>query len=151
MEGDEAPSPKAWPAALADRADRDKVQALLSGRGRRATTPIIEIHAGAGGTESQDWAEMLFRMYTRWAEKRGFQGRNDRISGGRSGRHQIGDDPGARARMPMAMPRPKAASTDWCGFRPMTVLHGGTPAFQSVWVYPVIDDSFEVDINPKAT
>ena len=36
-------------------------------------TPIIEIHAGAGGTESQDWAEMLQRMYQRWAEKRGYK------------------------------------------------------------------------------
>ena len=59
-------------AALADRADADKVQALLGGEADGNDT-FIEIHAGAGGTESQDWAEMLLRMYSRWAEKRGFK------------------------------------------------------------------------------
>src|SRR5215210_8215544 len=55
-------------AALAERADADKVQALLAGEAD-ALDAYIEIHAGAGGTESQDWAEMLLRMYSRWAEK----------------------------------------------------------------------------------
>ena len=59
-------------ASLADRADRDKVQALLGGEADGNDT-FIEIHAGAGGTESQDWAEMLLRMYSRWAEKRGYK------------------------------------------------------------------------------
>lgn len=53
---------------LADRADADKVQALLSGEADGNDT-YLEIHAGAGGTESQDWAEMLLRMYARWAER----------------------------------------------------------------------------------
>jgi len=59
-------------SVLADRADRDKVQALLSGEADGLDT-YIEIHAGAGGTESQDWAEMLLRMYQRWAEGRGYK------------------------------------------------------------------------------
>ncbi|HMO69195.1 MAG TPA: PCRF domain-containing protein, partial [Novosphingobium sp.] len=59
-------------AALAERADRDKVQALLAGEADPCDT-YLEIHAGAGGTESQDWAEMLQRMYTRWAERRGYK------------------------------------------------------------------------------
>ena len=59
-------------AALADRADADKVQALLGGEADGNDT-FIEIHAGAGGTESQDWAEMLLQMYSRWAEQRGFK------------------------------------------------------------------------------
>ena len=58
--------------ALADRADKDKVMALLSGEADGNDT-FIEIHAGAGGTESQDWAEMLQRMYYRWAEQRGYK------------------------------------------------------------------------------
>ena len=49
----------------------------------------------------------------------------------------------------MAMPRPKAACTVWCGSAPMTVRRGGTPAFSSVWVYPEIDDNIEVEINPS--
>ena len=59
-------------AALATRADADKVQALLAGEADGLDT-YIEIHAGAGGTESQDWAEMLLRMYSRWGEKRGYK------------------------------------------------------------------------------
>ena len=59
-------------ARLAERADADKVQALLSGEADGNDT-YLEIHAGAGGTESQDWAEMLLRMYLRWAERRGFK------------------------------------------------------------------------------
>ena len=45
---------------------------MLSGEAD-ANDTYLEIHAGAGGTESQDWAEMLLRMYTRWAERRGFK------------------------------------------------------------------------------
>ncbi|MCB2075065.1 MAG: PCRF domain-containing protein, partial [Novosphingobium sp.] len=55
-------------AALAERADEDKVQALLAGEAD-SNDAYLEVHAGAGGTESQDWAEMLQRMYTRWAER----------------------------------------------------------------------------------
>jgi len=73
-EGDEATVEEGLSAleALAKRADADKVQALLAGEAD-ANDTYIEIHAGAGGTESQDWAEMLFRMYTRWADARGFK------------------------------------------------------------------------------
>ncbi len=59
-------------AALSERADKDKVSALLSGEADGNDT-YVEVHAGAGGTESQDWAEMLLRMYQRWAEKRGYK------------------------------------------------------------------------------
>ena len=51
---------------------RREVEALLSGEAD-ANDTYLEIHAGAGGTESQDWASMLLRMYTRWAEKHGFK------------------------------------------------------------------------------
>src|SRR5204863_153118 len=49
-----------------------ELEALLSGEADRFDS-YLEVHAGAGGTESQDWAEMLLRMYTRWAEKHGFK------------------------------------------------------------------------------
>ncbi len=58
--------------ALSDRVDNVELSTLLSGE-HDATNAILEIHPGAGGTESQDWAEMLLRMYTRWAELRGFK------------------------------------------------------------------------------
>src|SRR5690348_7380522 len=59
-------------AELAERADRDKVAALLAGEAD-ANSAYVEINAGAGGTESQDSAEMLMRMYTRWAERHGLK------------------------------------------------------------------------------
>ena len=51
---------------------RRELEALLSGEADRFDS-YLEVHAGAGGTESQDWAAMLLRMYTRWAEKHGFK------------------------------------------------------------------------------
>ena len=59
-------------AELAERADRDKVAALLAGEAD-ANNAYVEINAGAGGTESQDWAEMLQRMYSRWGERHRFK------------------------------------------------------------------------------
>ncbi len=58
--------------ALAERSQSVELGALLNGK-HDAADAIVEIHPGAGGTESQDWAEMLLRMYTRWAERRGFK------------------------------------------------------------------------------
>ncbi len=52
--------------------DRQRIEALLSGEFDKNNC-ILSIHPGAGGTEAQDWAEMLYRMYNRWAEKRGFK------------------------------------------------------------------------------
>ena len=49
-----------------------ELEALLSGEADKFDS-YLEVHAGAGGTESQDWAEMLFRMYTRWAERHGYK------------------------------------------------------------------------------
>ena len=80
-------------AELAERADRDKVAALLAGEAD-ANSAYIEVNAGAGGTESQDWAEMLQRMYTRWARAPRDEGRADRPSLGRAGRDQVGDAAG---------------------------------------------------------
>ena len=58
--------------ALKKEVARRELEALLSGEADRFNS-YLEVHAGAGGTESQDWAEMLLRMYTRWAEKHGFK------------------------------------------------------------------------------
>src|SRR6201991_5179192 len=58
--------------ALKKEVARQELEALLSGEAD-ANDSYLEVHAGAGGTESQDWAQMLLRMYTRWAEKHGFK------------------------------------------------------------------------------
>jgi peptide chain release factor 2 len=59
-------------AKLAERAEEIELGTLLTGE-HDATEALLEIHPGAGGTESQDWAAMLLRMYTRWAERHGFK------------------------------------------------------------------------------
>ena len=59
-------------APLAEEAKRREIESLLSGEAD-ANDCYIEINAGAGGTEAQDWAEMLMRMYMRWAEQHGYK------------------------------------------------------------------------------
>ena len=80
-------------AELAERAERDKVAALLAGEAD-ANNAYIEVNAGAGGTESQDWAEMLQRMYTRWAERHGLKVELIDHHAGRAGGDQVGDPAG---------------------------------------------------------
>ena len=148
MEGDEglAEEGVASLKALADRADKDKVSALLSGEADPLDT-FIEIHAGAGGTESQDWAEMLFRMYSRWAEQRGYK--VDTIE------YQAGDTAGIKSATIMVKGENAYgyAKTESGVHRLVRISPYDSSArrhtsFSSVWVYPVIDDSFEIDINP---
>ncbi len=148
MENDEATIDEgiAALAALADRADADKVQALLGGEAD-ANDTFIEIHAGAGGTESQDWAEMLFRMYTRWAEKRGFK--VETIE------YQAGDQAGIKSATILCKGENAYgyAKTESGVHRLVRISPYDSSArrhtsFSSVWVYPVIDDSFQIDINP---
>jgi peptide chain release factor 2 len=134
-------------ATLAERADRDKVQALLAGEAD-ANDTFIEIHAGAGGTESQDWAEMLQRMYTRWAERRGYKVdlvdyHAGEAAGIKSATLQIkGENAYGYAKTESGVHRLVRISPYDSSARRHT-------SFSSVWVYPVIDDSFEIDINPS--
>ena len=73
-EGDKAMIADAEAAlvALKPTAEAMKLESMLSGEAD-ANDAYLEVHAGAGGTESQDWAQMLLRMYTRWAERHGFK------------------------------------------------------------------------------
>ncbi|MEO9601124.1 peptide chain release factor 2 [Parasphingorhabdus sp.] len=130
---------------LATRADRDKVNALLSGEADGFDT-YIEIHAGAGGTESQDWAEMLLRMYQRWAEARGYKVTMvDYQAGDQAGIKSAtievkGDNAYGYAKTESGVHRLVRIS-------PYDSAAKRHTSFSSVWVYPVIDDSFEVEIN----
>ncbi|MCA0977430.1 peptide chain release factor 2 [Qipengyuania flava] len=132
---------------LADRADRDKVQALLSGEADGNDT-YLEIHAGAGGTESQDWAEMLFRMYARWGERRGFKVETVE--------HQSGDQAGIKSAT-LLLKGENAygyAKTESGVHRLVRISPYDSSArrhtsFSSVWVYPVIDDDIDIEINPS--
>ncbi|KEO91550.1 peptide chain release factor 2 [Erythrobacter longus] len=131
---------------LAMRADADKVQALLSGEAD-ANDTYIEIHAGAGGTESQDWAEMLFRMYGRWAERRGFKVETVE--------YQAGDQAGIKSATLLVKGENAYgyAKTESGVHRLVRISPYDSAAkrhtsFSSVWVYPVIDDDIDIEINP---
>ncbi|WP_408589978.1 peptide chain release factor 2 [Novosphingobium sp.] len=149
MEGDEAivADGLASLAALAQRADADKVQALLAGEAD-ANNAYLEVHAGAGGTESQDWAEMLQRMYTRWGERHGYKvDLVDYHAGEAAGIKSAtllikGENAYGYAKTESGVHRLVRISPYDSSARRHT-------SFSSVWVYPEIDDNIEVEINPS--
>ncbi|MEM6856358.1 MAG: peptide chain release factor 2 [Pseudomonadota bacterium] len=131
---------------LANRADADKVQALLSGEAD-ANDTYLEIHAGAGGTESQDWAEMLFRMYARWAERRGFKVETVE--------YQAGDQAGIKSATLLlkgenayGYGKTESGVHRLVRISPYDSAAKRHTSFSSVWVYPVIDDDIDIEINP---
>ncbi len=131
--------------SLAQKAKTAELKALLSGEADGNDT-YVEIHSGAGGTESQDWASMLFRMYMRWGEKRGFkvstvQYMPGEEAGIKSATLQIkGEDAYGWLKTESGVHRLVRISPYDSNARRHT-------SFASVWVYPVIDDSIEIDIN----
>ncbi|HZV18898.1 MAG TPA: peptide chain release factor 2 [Sphingobium sp.] len=132
-------------AALADRADRDKVTALLSGEADGNDT-YVEIHAGAGGTESQDWAEMLQRMYQRWAEKRGFKVELIEYQGG----EQAGIKSATlllKGQNAYGYAKTESGVHRLVRISPYDSSARRHTSFSSVWVYPVIDDNIEIEIK----
>jgi peptide chain release factor 2 len=132
-------------AALAERSEQDKVKALLAGEAD-ANDSYIEINAGAGGTESQDWAEMLQRMYTRWAERHGMKVELiDYHAGEQAGIKSAtllvkGENAYGYAKTESGVHRLVRISPYDSSARRHT-------SFSSVWVYPVIDDNIQIDIN----
>ncbi|QLC26600.1 peptide chain release factor 2 [Parasphingopyxis algicola] len=132
-------------AALAERAELDKTEALLAGEADGNDT-YLEIHAGAGGTESQDWAEMLQRMYQRWAERRGFKVEIvDYHAGEQAGVKAVtlllkGENAYGYAKTESGVHRLVRISPYDSSARRHT-------SFSSVWVYPVIDEDIEIEIN----
>lgn len=126
-------------------AERRQVEALLSGEADGNDT-YIEIHSGAGGTESQDWARMLFRMYARWAERRKFKV------------EIIEETPGEEAGIKSGTILVKGhnahgwAKTESGVHRLVRISPFDSNArrhtsFASVWVFPVIDDKIEIDVK----
>ncbi len=113
-----------------------------------ALNAIIEINPGAGGTESNDWAEMLFRMYILWGEKNKYKVREinnqpGEVAGIKSGTLEIeGDFAYGRLKSEIGVHRLVRLSPFDSGGRRHT-------SFASVFVYPVVDDTIEIDINPS--
>src|SRR3712207_1402310 len=132
-------------AALAERAEQDKVKALLAGEAD-ANDAYIEVNAGAGGTESQDWAEMLQRMYTRWAERHGMKVELvDHHAGEQAGIKSAtllvkGENAYGYAKTESGVHRLVRISPYDSNARRHT-------SFSSVWVYPVVDDDIDVEVN----
>ena len=134
-------------AALAGRAAKMELESLLSGEAD-GNDSFVEIHAGAGGTESQDWAEMLVRMYSRWAEAHGYKV------------EWLEESPGEEAGIKSSTIRILGANAyGWLktesGVHRLVRISpfdaGGRrhTSFASVWAYPVIEDDIEIEIEDK--
>ncbi|MEE7504487.1 peptide chain release factor 2 [Methylobacterium mesophilicum] len=147
MEGDESSIREGEAAILAveKEAASRQVETLLSGEADGFDT-YLEVHAGAGGTESQDWANMLQRMYARWAERRKYKvevvemtdGEEAGIKGatllikGHNAYGWLKTESGVH-RLVRISPYDSSARRH--------------TSFASVWVYPVIDDRIEIEIK----
>jgi peptide chain release factor 2 len=132
-------------ADLADRAERDKVAALLAGEAD-ANNTYVEVNAGAGGTESQDWAEMLLRMYTRWAERHGMKVELvDHHSGEQAGIKSAtllvkGENAYGNLKTESGVHRLVRISPYDSNARRHT-------SFASVWVFPEVDEDIDIEVN----
>jgi peptide chain release factor 2 len=147
-EGDESVAKDALAAlaALAVEAKRREIESLLSGEadGRDA---FMEINAGSGGTEAQDWAEILLRMYSRWAETRKFKVEIlDQSEGEQAGIKSVTlQITGANA---YGWLKTESGVHRLVRISPFDSAARRHTSFASVWVYPVVDDTIEIEINP---
>ncbi|MBF0128593.1 MAG: peptide chain release factor 2 [Alphaproteobacteria bacterium] len=133
--------------SLRDRAAALETEALLSGEAD-GNDCFLEVHAGAGGTEAQDWAEILLRMYTRWAERRGYKLEFLEAS--------EGEEAGLKsATLKICGPNAYGWLKTESGVHrlvrisPFDSSARRHTSFSSVWVYPVIDETIEIEINEK--
>jgi peptide chain release factor 2 len=134
-------------AALGKLAAAKELEALLNGEADSNDT-FLEINAGAGGTESCDWASMLARMYVRWAEKKGYT--VELMS------ESAGEEAGIRS---VAYKISGHNAYGWLKsesgvhrlvrISPFDGSARRHTSFSSVWVYPVVDDNIEIEINPS--
>lgn len=130
---------------LSERAMKEQLRSLLSGE-VDGNNCYLEIHAGAGGTESQDWAEMLLRMYTRWSDQRQFKSELIEASEGEEAGlksatlHVKGEDAYGWLKTESGVHRLVRIS-------PFDSAKRRHTSFASVWVYPEIDDDIEIEIN----
>ena len=148
-EGDDASLDEAQSQldALQARVAKRQLESLLSGEAD-ANDCYLEVNAGAGGTEAQDWAQMLLRMYVRWAEQHGYKV------------EWLEESAGEEAGLKSASVRilgPNAygwLKTESGVHRLVRISPFDSQArrhtsFASVWVYPVIDDTIEIEILDK--
>ncbi len=132
---------------LQKRAAKLELESLLSGEAD-ANDCYLEIHAGAGGTEAQDWAEMLLRMYTRWAEGHGhkvdwLEESSGEEAGIKSATIQV------KGHNAYGWLKTESGVHRLVRISPYDSQSRRHTSFASAWVYPVIDDSIEVEILDK--
>src|SRR5438034_1249507 len=130
---------------LKAEAARRELEALLSGEAD-ANDSYVEVHAGAGGTESQDWANMLMRMYTRWAEQHGYkvewiEETEGEEAGIKSATVQI------KGRNAYGWLKTEGGVHRLVRISPFDANARRHTSFASVNVYPVVDDRIVVDIK----
>jgi peptide chain release factor 2 len=132
---------------LKERAAKRELESLLSGEAD-SNDCYLEVHAGAGGTEAQDWAEMLLRMYVRWAEQHGYKVEWLEESGGEEAGIKSAT---IRISGPNAYGWLKTESGVHRLVRisPFDSQARRHTSFASVWVYPVVEDNIEIEILDK--
>jgi peptide chain release factor 2 len=131
--------------ALREEVDRRRLEALLAGEAD-ANDSYVEVHAGAGGTESQDWAEMLLRMYTRWAQAHGFKVNVvDRADGEGAGIKSATIE--VKGRNAYGWLKTEGGVHRLVRISPYDANARRHTSFASVTVYPEIDDDIKIDIN----
>jgi peptide chain release factor 2 len=131
--------------AMQVEVSRQQVEAMLSGEADGNDT-YVEVHSGAGGTESQDWANMLLRMYTRWAERQGYKVEILEM--------HDGEEAGIKSATIMVKGhnaygwmKTESGVHRLVRISPYDSNARRHTSFSSIWVYPVVDDSIVIDIN----
>jgi peptide chain release factor 2 len=131
---------------LAAEAKKREIESLLSGEAD-ANDAFLEVNSGSGGTEAQDWAEMLMRMYSRWAEQHGYKVVLTEESAGeqaglKSATIQI-SGPNAYGWL-----KTESGVHRLVRISPFDSAARRHTSFASVYVYPVVDDKIEIEVNP---
>jgi peptide chain release factor 2 len=148
-EGDETSleEARAQLKSIKDRAARAELEALLSGEAD-GNDAYVEINSGAGGTESNDWAGMLLRMYTRWAQAHGMTvDVIEETAGEQAGIKSITLQ--VKGTNAYGWLKTEAGVHRLVRISPYDSSARRHTSFASVWVYPVVDDNIEIEINPS--
>ncbi|MBN2600416.1 MAG: peptide chain release factor 2 [Candidatus Marinimicrobia bacterium] len=131
---------------LNNKLDKIELQAMLSSEDDPKNA-IMTIHPGAGGTESQDWAEMLMRMYLRWMERSGMESKIiDLINGDEAGIKDVSIE--VKGVFAYGYLKSEAGIHRLVRISPFDANHRRHTSFASVFVYPEVEEDIEVDINP---
>ncbi|MCW5711771.1 peptide chain release factor 2 [Shinella yambaruensis] len=131
--------------AVKVEAARKQVEAMLSGEAD-ANDTYLEVHSGAGGTESQDWANMLLRMYTRWAERSGYKVELLEV--------HDGEEAGIKSATMLVKGhnaygwlKTESGVHRLVRISPYDSNARRHTSFSSIWVYPVVDESINIEVN----